>query len=240
MATRRVQKNPRKIPRRPRWPSLLGQGGANNEERPWAPVTRGKVVSWTLKPQFLFAFFFAAREDQPVLLRSRAICRLSQIFSEIPQDRHRPPSDLADGLMRNSTSGLDKRIGIPVPWARISGGHQLGKLANNSPRACQLHLPDAPAELLALVRSATSKRESKVLAGAWARRAVQFAQPTIAGLPLTPVPWAIKVLRDISRALRPGSPRPAGVTGVFCVHTASAAGPGSPQLMAAYPVSFRQ
>jgi hypothetical protein len=40
-----------------------------------------------------------------VLLRSRATCRLSRIFSEILQDRHRPPSDLADGLMRNSSSG---------------------------------------------------------------------------------------------------------------------------------------
>ena len=46
----------------------------------------------------------ASREDQPVLLRSRAICRLSRIFSEILQDRHRPPRDLADGLMRNSSS----------------------------------------------------------------------------------------------------------------------------------------
>jgi hypothetical protein len=87
-----------------------------------------------LKVQILFAFFFGAREDQPVLLRSRAICRLSRIFSEILQDRHRPPSDLADGLMRNSSSGqnasLDKKIGIPVPWAEISrGGSPLhGKL----------------------------------------------------------------------------------------------------------------
>jgi hypothetical protein len=82
----------------------------------------------------LFAFFFGAREDQPGLLRSRAICRLSQIFSEILQDRHRPPSDLADGLMRNSTSrqnaSFGQKIGIPVSWARISrGGSPLrGKL----------------------------------------------------------------------------------------------------------------
>jgi hypothetical protein len=79
-----------------------------------------------LKFQFLFAFFFGAREDQPVLLRSRAICRLSRIFSEILQDRHRPPCDLADILMRNSSSGQNasyrQKNGIPVPWARISRG----------------------------------------------------------------------------------------------------------------------
>jgi hypothetical protein len=78
------------------------------------PLILGKLVSWfpgPLKLQFLFAFFFGAREDQPVLLRSRAICRLSWIFSEILQDRHRPPSDLADGLMRNSSSGQKWLIG---------------------------------------------------------------------------------------------------------------------------------
>ena len=71
----------------------------------------------TLKVQILFAFFFGAREDQPVLLRSRATCRLSRIFSEILQDRHRPPSDLADGLMRNSSSlGGDFKGRQPLAW----------------------------------------------------------------------------------------------------------------------------
>jgi hypothetical protein len=75
------------------------------------------VVSWTLKVQFLFAFFFGAREDQPVLLRSRATCRLSRIISEILQDRHRPPRDLADGLMRNSSSlGGDFKGRQPLAW----------------------------------------------------------------------------------------------------------------------------
>jgi hypothetical protein len=71
-----------------------------------SPPTSKNLANWfpgPLKVQILFAFFFGAREDQPVLLRSRATCRLSRIFSEILQDRHRPPRDLADGLMRNSS-----------------------------------------------------------------------------------------------------------------------------------------
>jgi len=40
----------------------------------------------------------STRCDQPVLLRSRANRRAQPDFSEILQDRHRPPSDLADGL----------------------------------------------------------------------------------------------------------------------------------------------
>jgi hypothetical protein len=117
--------------------SLIGE----NDATPAAPyqcpdsVTRlaGGLTTPRLKKRGS-RFFFGAREDQPVLLRSRAICRLSRIFSEILQDRHRPPSDLADGLMRISSSGqnasLDKKIGIPVPWAGISrGGSPLhGKL----------------------------------------------------------------------------------------------------------------
>jgi hypothetical protein len=62
-----------------------------------------------------------AREDQPVLLRSRAICRLSRIFSEILQDRHRPPSDLADKLMRNSSSGQNALLNKKNRYSRSLG-----------------------------------------------------------------------------------------------------------------------
>jgi hypothetical protein len=105
--------------------------------RPRLAILPPAQKSWQTGPlefQFLFAFFFGAREDQLVLLRSRATCLLSRIFSEILQDRHRPPSDLADGLMRNSSSGqngsLDREAVIPIPWAGISrGGSPLhGKL----------------------------------------------------------------------------------------------------------------
>jgi hypothetical protein len=169
MATRKTQKNqknPKAASRSLSWvrrrsakcdwlADRRGQGGRTTSKGP-GPVTRGKVVSWTPKTFSLFAFFFAAREDQPVLLRSRAICRLSRIFSEIPQDRHRPPSDLADGLMRNSSSGqnasLDKRIGMFA-----TAGHELGKLANNSPRPCQLDRLDPGS-----CKSATSKLALRV------------------------------------------------------------------------------
>ena len=48
-----------------------------------SPPTSKNLANWfpgPLKVQILFAFFFGAREDQPVLLRSRATCRLSRIF----------------------------------------------------------------------------------------------------------------------------------------------------------------
>ena len=45
-------------------------------------------------------FQFGARKGQLVLLLPRAICRLSRVFSEILQDRHRPPGQSADRLMR--------------------------------------------------------------------------------------------------------------------------------------------
>jgi hypothetical protein len=90
---------------------------------------RGTPALWfpgPLKFQFSFAFFFG-REDQPVLLRSRAICRLSRIFSEILQDRHRPPSDLADGLMRNSSSGQKRLIGQKSGVLRSLGEDFMGR-----------------------------------------------------------------------------------------------------------------
>jgi hypothetical protein len=93
------------------WPFRDSHGSKNV-----APGFRGP-----LKLQFLFAFFFGAREDRPVLLRSRAICRLSRIFSEILQDRHRPPSDLADRLMRNSSIRAKCLIGQKNPYSRSTG-----------------------------------------------------------------------------------------------------------------------
>jgi hypothetical protein len=62
-----------------------------------------------------------AREDQPVLLPSRATCRLSRIFSEILQDRHRPPSDLADRLMRNSSSGQNGSLDGKAVFRSLGG-----------------------------------------------------------------------------------------------------------------------
>jgi hypothetical protein len=92
------------------------------------PIPPGSknVVSWTPKTSVFVRVFLGAREDQPVLPRSRAICRPSRIFSEILQDRHRLPSDLADKLMRNSSSGQNpKKIGIPVPWGDFKGRQPL-------------------------------------------------------------------------------------------------------------------
>jgi hypothetical protein len=60
-----------------------------------------------------------------VLLRSRATCRLSRIFSEILQDRHRSPSDLADGLMRNSSSWQKRLTGQKSGvFPSLGGGFQ--------------------------------------------------------------------------------------------------------------------
>jgi hypothetical protein len=97
---------------------------------------RGPGEAWfpgPLNVQILFAFFFGAREDQPVLLRSRAICRLSPDFFGNLQDRHRPPSDLADGLMRiliRAKRLIGQKSGYSHPRAGISrGGSPLyGKL----------------------------------------------------------------------------------------------------------------
>jgi hypothetical protein len=91
-----------------------------------------------LQVLFLFAFFFGAREDQPVLLRSRAICRLSRIFSEILQDRHRPPSDLADGLMRNSSSGQNHN-GYEMKPRKVKRGNTVYEMQARTKTANPMH-----------------------------------------------------------------------------------------------------
>jgi hypothetical protein len=44
--------------------------GIDGQERAYPPGSKN-VANWAAKTPVLFAFFFAAREDQPVLLRSR-------------------------------------------------------------------------------------------------------------------------------------------------------------------------
>ena len=87
----------------------------------------GKQVSWNPKIPVFVRVFLRSCKDQRVLLRSRAICRLSRIFSEILQDRHRPPSDLADGLMRNSSSGQKRLIGQRNQYSCSLGGDFKGR-----------------------------------------------------------------------------------------------------------------
>src|SRR5438132_5327000 len=61
--------------------SYAGQRRTN--ERTPQPQKPGKLVSWTPENSDFVRGFVQSRKDQPVLLRSRAICRLSRIFSEI-------------------------------------------------------------------------------------------------------------------------------------------------------------
>src|SRR5438132_8555015 len=62
----------------------LPQGPSRSGRTAYPPLKkRGKLVSWTPENSDFVRGFVQSRKDQPVLLRSRAICRLSRIFSEI-------------------------------------------------------------------------------------------------------------------------------------------------------------
>ena len=63
-----------------RHPMLANGGQMKGPPQPQKP---GKLVSWTPENSDFVRGFVQSRKDQPVLLRSRAICRLSRIFSEI-------------------------------------------------------------------------------------------------------------------------------------------------------------
>src|SRR5207253_2181088 len=60
----------------------MAKGGQNARNSP-GPQKPGKLVSWTPENSDFVRAFVQSRKDQPVLLLSRAICRLGRIFSEI-------------------------------------------------------------------------------------------------------------------------------------------------------------